>query len=375
MKTYKEILADLIKLFIDRQDKVTYFGKDSVIRAIFSSVAAVLSQLWNDLYQTKRKIFLDTCEGTDLDDYADRRGMSRKTATKSSVVLVFRGEEGTVIPINTQVRNKNTGVIYQTLTEITITGYSSAYETEYSNVVIAESINTGSSTKSKANELTVLLNPISGLTSVTNFYSSTGGEDSESDSEFRERIRDRINVLAQGTKAYYETIAKENQGIVAKAVHNPLIMGVDVYVLKNNLALYTEGELNSIKTQMEEGQRAMYPVIVYNANQKIVNIYCKYIRDITYTSEEVINEVNISLSTLIDPRTIGFGYTLKYSDVMKTILNTKGVKEVVIDSLTLNNVKDDVKCGSFEIPRISSLTLLDQYAEIVQEEVQYYYTE
>ena len=126
---------------------------------------------------------------------------------------------------------------------------------------------------------------------------------------------------------------------------------------------------------MEEGQRAMYPVIVYNANQKIVNIYCKYIRDITYTSEEVINEVNISLSTLIDPRTIGFGYTLKYSDVMKTILNTKGVKEVVIDSLTLNNVKDDVKCGNFEIPRISSLTLLDQYAEIVQEEVQYYYTE
>ena len=320
-------------------------------------------------------MFLDTCEGTDLDDYAERRGMSRKAATKSSAVVLFKGVVGTFIPKNTQIRNENTGVIYELIEDVTIQDYNNAYDNEYSNKGIAESINAGSNTTSKANELTIILTSINGLKSLTNPFPSIGGEDNETDSQLRERIRERINVLAQGTKAYYETIAKENSGIIAKAFHNPIVMGVDVYVVKNNLGLYSTTELNNIKTQMEQGQRAMYPVTVYNAQQKAINIYCQYVRDMKYTAEEISNNVSTNISTFVDPRVVGFGYTLKYSDVLKTILNSTGVKEVKIGTLKINNIIDDIKCSSYEIPRITSITLLDQFAEIVQDEIQYYYTE
>jgi len=375
MKTYKEIISDMIKTFVDQQSKVTYFGKDSVARALFSAIALTIAELWNDLYQIKRKIFVDTAEGIDLDELGARRGKTRKTASQSSVVLVFAGTSGTIIPKDTQVRNKNTGVVYQTAEQITISSYSMFNNAELSNTVIAESINTGINTKSKASEVTVLVNPILGVTSVTNPYSSTGGDDMESDSDFRYRIINSVNILAQGTKAYYETIAKENNGILAKAFSNPLVMGVDVYVLKNDLAPYTATELNNMKTVIEENQRALYPVNVYNAMQKNISIYCKYIRDINYSSEDVINNVNIGLTQLSDPRINGFGSVIKYADMLKVIINTTGVKEILVESLAVNNVKDDVVCGTYEIPRIISLTLLDQYESIVQQDIEYLFTE
>lgn len=88
----KEIEQQLVQHFGSLQDKVTSFGVGSVIRAIFTSVAAVIAEIWNDLNSIKRSLFWSTSTGTDLDRKGDEEGLTRLGETYASSIGVFKGE-------------------------------------------------------------------------------------------------------------------------------------------------------------------------------------------------------------------------------------------------------------------------------------------
>ena len=115
MKTQKNIEQDLIQEFVARTNKVTNFVKGSVIRSLFTAVAAVVAEVWNDVVINKRRMFTETAVGADLDLIASRRGITRLGASKAAAIVVFEGTPGTVIPINTQVRSSSDSIIYKTV--------------------------------------------------------------------------------------------------------------------------------------------------------------------------------------------------------------------------------------------------------------------
>lgn len=369
IKTEKTILEDISGNFLSNQDKVTYIGTDSAIRGIFKAVSVTLYEMWNEIVQAKRAVQIKTANNEDLEYLANLNGTTRGGATKSSVVLVFNGVKDTVIPIGTQVKTYS-GIVYETKNEL-ILGKNSdiQYKTAQSigDIVEAESVETGISTRVEPNRLT----QITGIPNViaTNPYPSIGGYDQESDETLRARVINRVNMLAQTTTAFYEAIATEWNNIVLKAkpIYTPENQGIILRVLKANTGDFTNLELLDLQAFVYDRQRAMTPVVCKNFDKKDIEISFTYYRDKTITAELVYSAVASSLADYVEQNLSS--NLLTYSDLTKVLLTSAGITTIYFDTLIINgfhisDVPNDnssgIKLNEYEIPRLARLSMTDQ---------------
>ncbi|HEX2868745.1 MAG TPA: baseplate J/gp47 family protein [Ignavibacteriales bacterium] len=361
MKTAKEILQDLTADFISLQDKVKFFGKDGAARAILSAAANTTSELWNDLTQAIRGLYPETSQGAKLDNTGGRRGLVRKTATKASAVLLFNGPEGTVIPEGTKVKSVISGVSYLTKQAVTLgTANPDLQRPVNSNVlgdvVIAESELEGSKTKVNAQELKQFETPIDGVT-VTNLFPSEGGEDTETDEQFRQRIFLQADILSQGTQAFYEALAKKADGAVLRSLarYNPLTGGIDITVVKDNGGTFSAGELTAIQEYIYPRQKAMQPIKALNVTYKTAEVEAEalYSGDI----EPIFTDIASRMAEIFNFRLMSFGSRVKFSDVLKVFLDTKTLEIPDITKIKLNGGAGDIQAGSLELIKIISLKI------------------
>lgn len=364
MKTAGEILKDLIADLIAATNKITYFGKDGVARGMLHAVAHALSELWNSLYQTKRKIFVETAEGADLDLIATRHGLTRRTATKASVVLIFNGLDDTVIPANTIVRSNLSSEQFETKAAITLGDQNPSIErpvtaNTLADIVIAESINTGSKTQVNVKELTQLQVPIAGV-SVTNLVPSKGGLDAEADDQLRSRIMSRIAILNQGTQAFYEALAQEAEATVfrAKAAYSPNDLGVKLYLIKDSFGTYTGPELTAIASAVYDKARALSPVTCENASIKSVEILFSYERNSAVTQATIFSSIASSIANYIES-VFDFAAKVEYQQILNIIIDTPGVTKLYVNTLKVNGMQDDVLCSTYQVPRFTLLGIND----------------
>ncbi|MCK9209291.1 MAG: baseplate J/gp47 family protein [Ignavibacteriaceae bacterium] len=363
MKTPNEILKDLSGDFITEQSKVTYLGQESVVRGILSAVKNVLFELWNDLLQQKRKIFLDTSKSSDLDTFGTKRGLTRGIATKSSNILLFNGPTGTVIVSGTAVKSVVSGEQCTTLSQI-ILGENNilagdVISNSIGNAVLAESVNTGKKTRVGVKELIQFVTPISGVT-VTNLVPSVGGEDAESDEVFRERIRNYIKTLNQGTRDFYSALAKTAESSInkVKVKSDPANMGVKLYLLKNSFAQYTSTELLAIAASVYDSQRACNNVRCLNVSIKSISVVFDYEGDGTTSQDTVFSSAAAGIANYIETK-IDFAATILYNDILNIILDTTGIKKLNLRSLLVNNYQADILCSEIEVPRFTYLKITD----------------
>lgn len=354
MKQAGEILRDLIADMIANNEDVTYFGNEGVLRGIFHAIAYTAADIWNDLYQTKRNIFVDTAEGDNLDLLGERRGISRRSASKSSLPVVINGPEDTVIPAGTVIKSALSNVRYQTLSELTLGQRNPdllrpVWEITLGDVVMCESIESGKSTRVKVNELTVFETPIADVT-CNNLVPSTGGDDEEDDTYYRQRIKDYLSLLNHGTQLYYETVAKEVEETVllTKAVYDPATGGTKIYLVKNSLADYSSAELTSIASSIYDEQRACLPVTCVNASRKAIEIAFTYERG-DVSAAEVYKTIAQAISDYTADN-FGFNATIEFQEILNLIIDTDGVKRLSLQSLLINNAQADVTTGDFEVP-------------------------
>ena len=362
MKDREQILSELIADTVANTDKITYFGKDGVLRAIYNAIASVQAEAWNDLIQVKRQILLATAVGDDLDVIASQYGITRRQATKSSVVVELRGATGTLIPAGTIIKSKSGGVEYITKSDITIGTNNTTIKRPIhylplADIVIAESVKEGSQTKIGVGELTEVQD-ITGV-SAYNYVPSTGGEDKETDNELRARIISKLDTLAQGTQAFYEGLAKtfDNTVLRAKAVRDITSNGTKIYLLKNSLAPYSQTELNNIAQYIYDNQRALMPVKCENATLIAINVEVSLTIETGYTFEDVNRNVIISIAQYLDPLQREFGSAVRYYDLFSAIARTTGVKNV--KSVVVNGKTLDVILSEAELPRLINVTVIN----------------
>lgn len=363
MKNRDEILSDLISDTVAQTNKITYFGKDSAIRGIFSAISFGLSEVWNDVFQVKRQIQQQTALGEDLDELAGRKGLTRKGATKSTVVLNFSGEAGTVIPQGTTVKSSVTLFEYQTLQSITLGSQNPAIQrpissNQIADVVLAESVLTGAGARVGAGELNLLGSPINGVT-VINLLPSSGGIDAESDEELRARITSYGDGLAQGTTAFYEELSrKANPDVLrAKAKFDPSNYGVKLYLIKNSLATFSQGELDAIATYIFENQRACNPVRCFNAGLVGIDIELFFTLKAGEDFETVYSTVANVVTNHIDPSLSQFGGSINYFDLFTKLATTEGILN--IRNLLLNGLQEGIRLNETQLPRVNILVLHD----------------
>ena len=151
---------------------------------------------------------IDTASGTDLDERAKEIQpalVSRKQATKASGFVQFgrTGTAGTVtIPVGTVVKTGD-GVAFST----TATGTIAAGNTTSADVPVVAVV-AGADGNVLAGTIVKFDNKPVGVGTVTNTAPTQFGSDTESDDEFRSRIKSFIATLARCTPEALEYVAK-----------------------------------------------------------------------------------------------------------------------------------------------------------------------
>ncbi len=163
---------------------------------IIGIMAERFTTLWELAEAVYGSINPDSATGQALDTVCNMVGVVRNAATYSTATVTFTGTPTTVIPAGTQVAvSGNETIIFETDTIGTIAGGGT--------VDIACTCTTTGANSANAGALTVIVTPISGLTSTSNAADAVEGNDLETDAALRER---RDNELQQSEGSSLEAI-------------------------------------------------------------------------------------------------------------------------------------------------------------------------
>lgn len=177
---------------------VSKIGENSVEEGFLYCIAKVGQKINKDVLNLRADINPDLAFGSQLDDYATRNGFpNRFNATGSATNLFINAAVGTVYLANTNKFTANNGEVFVLQNDVTIGSLGFAYP-------LVASQNTGSNTKVEPNTI-LKVDPVpTGHIFCTNDFTANGGSDNESDIDFRNRLKQSLNILATGTLAQYE---------------------------------------------------------------------------------------------------------------------------------------------------------------------------
>lgn len=136
--------------------------------------------LWERIEEVYFSAFVNSSEGTGLDNVGQYLTITRRPAVKSKGILTIKGVDGTKIPKGFRVTTKS-GVIFETTDDAIITNGQV-------DVAIV-SVAAGKSNNVAENSITEIVNPSFGINSIVNVKATEGGLDTETDKEFRERYK------------------------------------------------------------------------------------------------------------------------------------------------------------------------------------------
>jgi len=184
-----------------------------------------MSEVWEmgqDLYNVFDP---DSATGAALDRLGAFKRVTRLAASYSTVTLKFTGVNGTNIPAGTNVSVLNdSDIVFATDSLVTIAAGTAT--------VTATCLVTGP-TSANSGTLTVLDNPISGITDVTNDLDATLGRNLETDAEYR------IRINTAGTNVNKCTENGIEQGIYELNTENPNEPTINnAYVIPNDTNAY-----------------------------------------------------------------------------------------------------------------------------------------
>ena len=218
-KAYYDIIASM------EQKAKDLFGADidlssaSPLALFLRVVAFGLSLLWAVAEKVYYSAFVGTSTGQSLDYAVKYAGIARRSATPARRVLQFTGDPDVVVPAGFLVETEDGTVRLVTTDDATI-------GTEGTAQILAEAETPGVIGNLAPGTITVITNPLPGLSAVTNIESgdNVDGLNRETDRELRERYF--LSLSAGGASTIDAILASvlEVPGVrTARVFHNPLI--------------------------------------------------------------------------------------------------------------------------------------------------------
>ena len=145
----------------------------------------LLANLDEQLQAAYASVDPSTAVGVQLDRIARISGISRQIATFSTATVVFSGSDGVVIPSGTEVRNVETDTTWATDTTAEISS---------GEATVNVTCTAAGSEPAAAGDLSEIVNPIGGVSGVTNPDAASLGRDRETDAAFRARRRASVGA-------------------------------------------------------------------------------------------------------------------------------------------------------------------------------------
>lgn len=177
-----------------------------------AAIELALAAIWAQ--EVLRRGFASTTFGAYLDLRCEEHGITRRPAVKATGQVTFTGTPGTpgtVIPAGTRVSTASSeaapAIFFATKSDATIGAGGTV-------TVDIEAVEAGASGNVAAGMITMLAQPVAGVTSVTNAAATTGGLDEEDDATLLSRYLQKVrSPSAGGNKADYVNWTLEVAGV------------------------------------------------------------------------------------------------------------------------------------------------------------------
>lgn len=339
-------LADLLDRTEELFKGTDAFGVDFSFTT--DKVLFQLSSVWlnslADALEILEGVYLNStpleAQGNSLFKKGSFIGMSRKQASRAKVQVVFNGDIGTEIPTNQLLKTQN-NIIFV----IENGGTIQSGNTITLNAIAQESGDIGNV---GANTITQLVTPIAGIASLTNPNAATGGQEQETELEFRQRYYQRFD---EGFGTNVDGIAsalKEIPGVRDALVYQndtdadkdgmpphstaPFVWGGSDIDIVNKLLEVKTGGIRSFGTTeypAMDSQGISHTIGFTRPNE--INIYVKL--TISKTTDYPIdgdNQVKQAILSYID--SLGLGATVYPYQISSAIANLKirGINNIAV---------------------------------------------
>lgn len=214
---------DTVQGFIRREN-----GEDTNVspRSFWGTLARVLAKIAVNVDQNGENVhdsgYILQATGVNLDRVGDNYGLMRKQAEAASVTLSFTGTPGYVIPTGTVFMDDNGNEFYSVDDcQLDVNGVGST-------IIVSSEL--GSQYNVDAGAIVNQQSPVEEIDNVTNSQAAEGGQDMETDLDFRNRLLLASNSNESGTINGIYTALMNTQGVTAvKSVYNSSENAPDAY--------------------------------------------------------------------------------------------------------------------------------------------------
>lgn len=228
---------------------------------------------WDLAYETALKLNVDNLKGSELDTFiSERTGLDRKRSTKSKGEITIVNGSGSVLK----------GDLFTTVEGIQFVATESK-EVHNGNKVQVESVVGGANMNVGINEITEMPITLQGIFKITNDKVFTGGYDTETDDDYRNRYYTKLRTPVNGVNANQYVLWAESVDGVGKARCIPIWNGINtvkVVLVGNDFKPASEDLVNRVQAYIDpnkNGDGAGVATIgavttVVKATTKTVNI-------------------------------------------------------------------------------------------------------
>ena len=353
IKTRTKILAEMVEWSRNNNSSITNFNKGGVARAIFNAIAAQLAQLYYNMHQVFRSARIMFANGDDLEIAVAPRSMKRRGASFSTVPVNFSGTAATSIPLGSKV-GTTSGSEYATVGSASIGSNGKV-------TISCQAITAGSASMIKAGEISVIVDVISGLTTVSNDTPSVGGFDQESDELLRNRAITQLATLSQGIEASYEAWAQESHDELIRAkpqINHPQYSEktVIVHCLRNNGGIFTDTQLNAMAAYIQFKAPLGVVIRCLNMQWALVNISAEIVMYLGYDVASVRANIIENLQLYLDYREWDWGTDVDFSDIYSLVNNSLGIQDIQRSAFSPTS---NVQVSPYQIPKIGVVSITE----------------
>lgn len=306
------------------------------------------------LNETIKVCFPQWSYGIYLENHAQMVGIEgKKPPVKATGTLRITGIPGTVI---------NQGFLFAT----PAAGGTASIEFATKNAAVIpengilenleiEAVNGGIQGNVAANTITMMVQPIKGIISITNPAPTSGGTEEESEDDLRQRILEASTTTPlSGSISDYIIWGKKVAGVgevfVVPEWNGPGT--VKLIVIDSNGQPANQMLINAVRDYIEPLRPIGAIVTVTAPVSRIIDYSLHLILTSEADLEEVIEKIKAGLQDYY--KEVGVGGTIKYNRVAAIIANTQGVSD--FSSLTINGQTSNIDLESDEYPATGTVT-------------------
>ncbi len=356
IKNTDSIVASMINRITATTNKLTDFNKGSVTRTILEAAAVEI----DEYYQSLLKGLYEAVPVAIYKSFS----FDKLAATPASGLVTFTrtaGGSGEItIPAGTRLQVLNSSFYYTVNSDTVLEDGDNTVD-----VVVTATIS-GTDSNCLVNTITVIVDAIGGIASVTNASAFINGTEEETANERKVRFQKWLNTLARATKGSIEYAVSQvyltDSGTITERVSKSLVhepsmdedpagpVGeVHVYLwngvngasgdLLTEVSTVLHGYMNEDGVKVP-GQKAAGCVLkVYAVSIDTVDVTATITLKTDYTEAMVDSNIETAIDTYF--QSLEIGQTLVWARLLNEIMEMEGVLDVELTAPAVNVVPSD----------------------------------